>query len=869
MKALKLLVLLSMCVGFALHIQAQELSYYLPDSVRYNASVPTPESVIGHKVGEWHITHDKLVYYMKALAAASDRIQIEETGRTYEGRPQLLLTITAPANHKNLEQIRQQHLKLADPSASSGVNLDNMPAVVWMGYSIHGNEPSGSNAALLAAYYLAAAEGPQIDDLLANTVILLDPSFNPDGLNRFATWVNMNKSHTQVSDPSAREFNEPWPGGRTNHYWFDLNRDWLPVQHLESRARIKKYQQWLPNILTDHHEMGTNATYFFQPGVPSRTNPNTPPRNQELTGQIAMFHAEYLNRIGSFYYTKEGFDDFYYGKGSTYPDIHGGVGILFEQASSRGHAQDSENGILTFPFTIRNQFTTTLSTLEAARKLRKNLLEYQRDFYRDARNMAQQAATKAYIFGDSRDHARNFHLLEMLRRHQIEVYELKSRLSTDGHDFEPGSAYVIPTAQPQYRLIKAMFEKTLQYRDSLFYDVTTWTIPLAFNIPHAELTTRNFSNNLLGNKIEEPTMPKGKLLGGAGAYAYLFEWDEYYAPRALYQLQAQGVLAKVATRPTEVQVEGGGKRQFNYGTIMIPVQSQNLSGEALQSLLAKVAAENAISVYAATTGMADSGSDLGSRYFANLRKPEIMLFSGESTTSYDVGELWHLLDYRFGFPVTLADVGSFDRIDANKYNVMIMASGSYYAMSKSGQEKLRSWLLAGGVLIAAEDAVNWVARSGLSDVGMKSSPRRDSASVSLPYIVQEDKDGAQQMGGAIFKAELDLTHPLGFGYRRPYISVFKNNKIFMRRSRSAYASPLVYGNAPLESGYISRQNYDQVKNSSVVNVNALGRGRIISLADNLNFRAFWYGGTKLFMNSIFFGHVINASSVRGDEDDDE
>ena len=247
---------------------AQDLKYYLPDSVSYNPAIPKPKDIIYHEVGEWHITHDRLVNYMKAIAAAApDRIKLETMGFTYEGRPQVLLIITSPKNQQRLEEIRQQHVKLTDPSQSSSVNIDNMPIVVWIGHSIHGNESSGANASLLTAYYLAAAQGKQIDEVLDNVVVLFDPSFNPDGLQRFSTWANQHKSKNLVSDPNSREFNEVWPGGRFNHYWFDLNRDWLPAVHVESQNRLAWFHKWKPNILTDHHEQGSNATFFFQPGV--------------------------------------------------------------------------------------------------------------------------------------------------------------------------------------------------------------------------------------------------------------------------------------------------------------------------------------------------------------------------------------------------------------------------------------------------------------------------------------------------------------------------------------------------------------------------------------------------------------------------
>ncbi len=436
---------------------AQELSYYLPAAVTYNSAIPTPKQVVGHEVGEWHITHDRLVLYMKTIDAASDRVHAVVTGITHEGRQQLALFITSPANHARLEEIRKQHLRLSDAEQSAVLNTAEMPLVVWIGCSIHGNEPSGANMSLLLAYYLAAAQGPQIDDLLSNTVIILDPSFNPDGLNRFANWVNTNKSSVQVIDINNRELNEPWPQGRTNHYFFDLNRDWLPAQQPESQNRLKVFHDWRPNILTDHHEMGSNASFFFQPGVPSRVNPNTPKKNQQLTAEIGKYHARFLDSIGSMYYTKEGFDDFYYGKGSTFPDIHGSIGILFEQASSRGHAQQTENGVLTFPFTIRNQFTTALSTLEAGRNLRKELLNYQREFYTNVKLEVANYPVKAWIFGDAYDRSRNSLFLEMMRRHKILIYENKQHINISGKVFIAGSSWIVPANQPQFKLVKTIF----------------------------------------------------------------------------------------------------------------------------------------------------------------------------------------------------------------------------------------------------------------------------------------------------------------------------------------------------------------------------------------------------------------------------
>ena len=324
-----LLFAFAICLSFG-SIAQVDLSYYLPKDVTYNSSIPTPHEVLGYHPGEWHVSHDQVLYYMRTIANASDRITLSVQGQTYEGRPQLVLTVTHPDNHSRIEQIREEHLKLTIPAESGSLDVTNMPSVIHMGFSVHGNEPSGTNASLVTIYYMAAAEGADIEDKLRNTVVIFDPSFNPDGLHRFSTWVNQHKSKNISTYPLDREYREPYPGGRANHYWFDLNRDWMPLQLLESQSRIKTYHSWKPNILTDHHEMGTNSTFFFQPGVPSRTHPITPQKNQELTAKIATYHGKFLDKIQSLYYTSEGFDDFYYGKGSTFPDINGAVGILFD-----------------------------------------------------------------------------------------------------------------------------------------------------------------------------------------------------------------------------------------------------------------------------------------------------------------------------------------------------------------------------------------------------------------------------------------------------------------------------------------------------------------------------------------------------------
>lgn len=830
--------ILFFCFSFFTHAQDYNVSldYYLPKDVSYNPNIPTPKSVLGFEVGDWHVSHDKLVFYMQALAKASDRITLENRGTTFEGRPLLLLTITAPENHSQLETIRQQHLALTESNANS-LNISNMPAVVYQGFSIHGNEPSGANAGLAVAYYLAAAQGPKIDTLLKNVVILFDPSFNPDGLQRFSTWANMHKAEVINPDINDREYSEVWPRGRTNHYWFDLNRDWLPVQLPESRARIETYHNWYPNILTDHHEMGTNSTFFFQPGIPSRTHPLTPKKNQELTAAIGTFHAKALDKIGSLYYTEEDYDDFYYGKGSTFPDVNGAIGILFEQASSRGHAQESDNGTLTFPFTIRNQFTAALSTLEAAVSLRTELLDYQRSFYANARNEANKA-NEVIVFGDEKDAAKTYHLAEILKRHKIKVYELANDYNSKGKNYKKGYAYAVPKNQKQHRLIKAMFEKRTQFTDSLFYDISAWTFPLAFNLDYETASMAK-----AGSEIESVQLPVAPLVKKSN-YAYLMEWHEYYSPKALNAFHENDIRVKVSMQP--FTLEG---KEYDYGTIMIPVQNQNVSTDAVYQIVQEVAKEAHLPIIGVSTGLT-KGIDLGSRQFETVKPQKVAVLVGGSISSYDAGEIWHLFDTRYKMKITKLDVEDLGRTDLSSYTDIIMPASWGGGLDKRSTETIKTWTEDGGTLIAFRGSGRWLKSNELLKIDFKTE--KDTA-VGVSFEDKRNYNGAQVIGGAIFETKLDRSHPINFGYKNETLPLFRNTTLFVEAAKDSYDNPIQYTSSPLLSGYISDKNEAQLKNTVPFKTSRLKRGRVIYFTDNTNFRAFWYGTNKLLMNAIFFG----------------
>ena len=810
---------------FSISLNSQtHLGYYFDNSEKFDQTIPKPSEVIGHEVGEWHVTHDKLVQYMYAIANSSDRVIIEETGKTYENRPLLILKVSSPDNLKNLEKIKENHIKI-----TNGIKINefkNMPAVVYQGFSVHGNEASASNAALLGIYYLAASNESETLEILNNTVILYDPCLNPDGLQRFANWVNSNKNLIPNPDNNDREFSEVWPGGRTNHYWFDLNRDWLPVQLPESKARIKTFTDWLPNIVSDHHEMGTNSTFFFQPGVPSRVNPLIPNFNQELTEKIAKYHSEHLDKIGSLYYSKENYDDFYFGKGSTYPDINGSIGILFEQASSRGHLQQSQNGILTFPFTIKNQLTTIISTLNAASSLRTQLLSYMNEFYIEALDEVNNSKTSGIGFGNNYDKTSSYQLAKILKSHKIDVFETNSK----------NYKYYVPLKQKKSRLIRAMFETSTNFQDSLFYDVSAWTFPLAFNVNHEFLKKEL-------EVVKSFDEPKGKV-SNFSDYGYLIKPHDYNIPKLINSLQEKGIRIKSSSKSFKINND-----YFDYGSLLIPVVGQSISSKNIYDLLNNVSNKTGIDIYALKNGYEDN-IGFGSGSFTTIKKPKIGLIVGSGVRAYDAGEIWHLFDTRYEIPITKIDIKNLNRVNLSQYTHVILPS---YSGTDLSTTKIQDFLKSGGNLIAYRSSINWLERNKFINVDFI---KNDISAKDVSFEDRSKFSGAQVVGGAIFETKIDKSHPINFGFHNDVLPTFRNNTIFMKPDKNSYNNPIKYTENPLLSGYISNDNLEILKQSVPFKIKRFTSGKIFLFTDNTNFRAFWYGTNRLLMNAIYMSNKM-------------
>lgn len=800
----------------------RSLSYYLPD-IEYDTRITSPEEYLGFQIGEWHIDYYQLMGYMQLLARESDRISIETYGYSHEKRPLLLLKISTPDKLQRIESIRQEHMKLVDAKLSAVLDIASMPLVLYQGYSIHGNESSGASAAILMAYYLAAGKSDTVEQLLDNTVILLDPCYNPDGLNRFASWVNMHRSKTLVSDPNDREYKEVWPKGRTNHYWTDLNRDWLLLTHPESRARIASFQKWLPNILTDHHEMGKNSTFFFQPGVPERTNPNTPQRNQDLTEEIGHYHAQALDNIGSKYFTKKRFDDYYYGKGSTYPDIQGSIGILFEQASSRGHYQQSVNGILDFPFTIRNQVVTSLSTQQAAVDKRIEILQYMREFYQNANKTASAHPRKAYQIPKSPDYNKAKYFADLLRIHDIEIYD----------DQSPDGYYYIPWNQRQYRLIQTIFERVHNFRSKVFYDVSTWTFPLAFDLAYTTVNTFDTQNY----SLYTGTTQKGQTVQDDSAVSYILDWRDWKSSRMLAELLRNKVAVHRLDKTFKLQAVADPS--LKKGNMLIHSKGGH------HQLILKLAKAHELELQ--TISAEEHQQIMASGSTSLMSLPSIAMLVGEGVFAYDAGDIWFHLDQRMELPVTKIDLQFFKQRNLKNYQFIILPHGNYKQLDAVSIKKIEDWVNRGGTLIAFREAIQQLQYKKLLKLQEKASANS---------LKQDKSKRAQHLiGGAIFETKIDPSSDLSWGMKDQLIPIFKKGDLALETLPKATDIIMSYTERPLMSGYTSTENQARISKSPALFVYKKGKGQIIGVVDNLLFRGYWLGAHKLFDNLIYFSNL--------------
>lgn len=831
---------------------AKPVEFFQVDGVTYDESVPAFEDEAGYEIGERPVRFSDMIAYLRGLAERSDRITVETIGYSHERRPILTFIVTSPANHANIESIRQAHLARLKGQAAANA----APMVLWINWGVHGAETSGMDGSIPFLYHLAAAQGPQIEQQLANAVLVVTVPFNPDGHSRRIDHVEKFWSYADNTDINDAAHNL-WSAARTNHYWFDLNRQWLLLTQPESQAWIRKWHEWKPMVSVDYHEQGSSSPYYFHPGEEKRRYPLIPERARELTAGIAQRHAAWMDTETRLYTSEEGFDNFYIGKGSTYPQVNGALGILFEGGAARGGAVMTDRGLVETADNARTHFRTALTTLQGSLDLRDQITAYQRDFF--AEN-ARTAGGGGWVFTAKGDPERAARFVRLLNMHDIEVNRLGSAITADGKSFPAQTSYYVPDAQMNNRMIRGIFERLTTFEENIFYDVSGWTLPLTYDLDYARVSGGVSRGGAADGAFQSAAAPV------RAPYGYVFDWSHTYAPRALNRLLAKGIMARAAMEESVV-LTTAGEVTLGRGAIFVPLERQSVPVETIHAIMETIAAEDGLPVYSATTGLTPTtGHDLGAAdVFRSLSKPKVLLAFEGGLSSYDVGEVWWTLDHNHRMPVTLVEKGELASLDWSQYTHLVLVGGNA-SLSEGLTKDVQAWIRNGGTLIATRQGALWaqgaiMGRKPEEDEGSDNGPQR------LDFAEQGVRDAEHVIGGAIFATDLDTSHPLGFGYSDRDLPVHRNVTFtLMRPEGDPFAVPVQYTDSPLLTGYASPRRQDEIAGTPSVVAQRMGRGAVILMADNPVFRGTYAGTEKLLMNAIFFSHLIDRT--RGDYEDE-
>ena len=852
---------------------AKPLEFFQVEGVSYDEGVPAFEDQAGYEIGERPVRFGDMVAYLKGLAERSDRISVETIGYSHERREILSFIVTSPENHANLDTIRKTHLDRLEGEAA----LDAAPMVLWINWGVHGAETSSMDGAIPLLYHYAAARGPEVEAQLSDAVMIFTVVLNPDGHARRIDHVETFWSYADNTDLSDAAHNM-WIEARTNHYWFDLNRQWLLLTQPESKAWIQSWHRWKPMVSADYHEMGSSSPYYFHPGEALRRNPLIPERARQLTQAIGRRHAAFLDSEAKLYWTEEGFDNFYIGKGSTYPQINGALGILFEAGAARGGAVQTERGLVETADNVRTQFRTALTTIQGSLDLREEITAYQRDFFAENAQQAARGDQAGWVFTAKGDPERAARFVRLLRMHDIAATRLGRALTVDAVTYPAEDSYYVPLAQTNSRMIRGIFERFTAFDENVFYDVSGWTLPLTYDLDYAPVPSRLVRN-----------APSGELADGAfqpapapdrAQYGYVFEWSHTYAPRALNRILAEEIMARASMKEGVISTTRGEIR-LGRGAIFVPLDLQETPAEEIHAIMELIAAEDGVPVYAATSGLTPvTGRDLGSnRSFRALELPNVVLAYDGGLLRYDVGEIWWTLDYRHRMPVTLVEKDDLGGLDWRDYTHLILVGGDDSALDEELAETVGGWVEAGGTLIATRQAAEWAEGAYFADsedeaegepsndIQSDENAEKDNETVEIPerldFADMELRDAEHVIGGAIFAADLDTTHPLGFGYSDRDLPIHRNVDFTLTRpEENPYAVPVQYTDAPLLTGYASARRLEEIAGTPSVVAQRKERGSIILMADNPVFRGTYAGTEKLLMNAIFFSNLIDEP--RGD-----
>lgn len=824
-------------------------------------TVPSPEAFLGYPLGAHFTPHHTIVGYFKAVAAAApERMKLEQYGTTNEGRPLLLAFIASPENLRRLDEIRANNLRLAGVMRDGKTADEHAPVIVWLSYNVHGNEPASSETAMKMLYWLVNPASKQASSWLGNVVVIIDPCMNPDGRDRYVNWYNDIVGLRPNPDPQAREHQEPWPRGRTNHYNFDLNRDWAWQTQKETQERMSRYNSWLPQIHVDYHEQGFNNPYYFAPAAEPYHDVITPWQRSFQT-VIGKNNAHYFDRRGWLYFTKQEFDLFYPSYGDTYPLFNGAIGMTFEQGgiSAGLEVQTSDGDTLTLAQRIDHHFTTGVSTIEMAAQHSHELI---REFHRYFTEAATHPSGdyKAYFlrndsFGDRLERLRNF-----LNRNGIEWQLVNSGTTLNGVDYETGRTesfrsapgdIVINANQPKSNLLRVLFERKSRITDSVTYDITAWSVPFVYGVQAYGLNayvTGTRSPAGLQPAPEKPSIPDS-------TYAIAVRWTGMESVRFLTTLLQKGVKVRYAERPFQ-----SGGVAFDRGTLLLLSTGNSGFTGGLWPLVADAAFHTGVRLVPIASGFVDKGADLGSDLVHVIHRPRVALVTGDQVNSQEAGEVWHLFEQEIGYPVTLINESSIARVAWKNFDVLILPNGYYHGLDdKSTADLLINWVRQGGRLIAMQDAVSQLSKQdwGIHEKGDGADKKEeekeqqpDDYSDLRKYDNRQREEAASSVPGSIYKVELDNTHPLAFGYPDHYYTLKQDDKVYEFIHEDGWNVGVVRKDGYV-SGFTGIKAREKIRDGVIFGVQDQGRGNIIYMADDPLFRSFWENGKLLFCNGVF------------------
>ena len=822
------------------------------------AQPKSPDQFLGYKLGSRYTPHYKIVNYFRHIAeTVSQLVKLEQYGETNEGRPLLLAYIASRENADRLESIRMNNLRLAGVAGDRTAPNSGGPAIVWLSYNVHGNETSSSEAAMLTIYELIRDGNSQAKEWLKNTIVIIDPCINPDGRDRYVNWFNSVVGKKSDPQTFVREHSEPWPGGRANHYYFDLNRDWAWQTQVETQQRVIKYNQWLPHVHVDFHEQGYNGPYYFAPAAEPLHDVITP-WQREFQTIIGKNNAKYFDEKGWLYFTKERYDLFYPSYGDTYPTYKGAIGMTYEQGGQgrAGLAVMTPDGdTLTLTDRLMHHYTTGMATIEITSMHSGKVLDEFKKYY-DKATSSPPGDYKAYIIkADNGD--RIEHLKKLLGRNGIDWAYTKAA-GFSGFNYFSGknenfkavpNDIVINANQPNSNLISVLFEKNSRLTDSATYDITAWSVPYVYG-----LETYGLNAYVTGLSKEVPPKTTNVMLAGA-AYAYAVKWNGMHSARFLSELMKRGVKVRYAEQPFYSK----GKL-FEKGTLLVTRTSNSAHSNNLGTIIGEAAEIAHVEYTVIESGFVEKGFDVGSEKVRFIKAPRVALLAGENVSYLGMGEIWHFFDAQLQYPVHVVSVNDFEKNVLKQIDVLILPEGNYrFFLDKSMNEALKDWVLTGGKIIAMENTVEQMSR-GDWGIRMKETDEKkedDKKEEKKPdYSVlkryeNRERDGIADFNpGAIFKVELDNSHPLAFGYPNYYYTIKQDDNLYEFLPEGGW-----------NVGYLKRDNFvtgftgskakEKLKDGLVFGVQDIGRGSVIYLADNPMFRSFWENGKLLFANAVF------------------